>query len=92
MAIGFIERAVDFDITTLGGLLNAGKLRFLEYYPGELDDQGDEESVAVVGHMRCAAGSQFVKNFAAKPAGALEFAGLIQNVDQPGRGAQCVRV
>ena len=51
MAISVFERAVDFDITTLGGLLNAGKLRFLECFPGELEDQGDEESVEFYFHI-----------------------------------------
>ncbi len=45
MAISVAERITDPAITTLGGLLNAGKLRFLEYFPGHLDDQGDEDSV-----------------------------------------------
>ncbi|MEZ4388414.1 MAG: C25 family cysteine peptidase [Candidatus Krumholzibacteriia bacterium] len=51
MAISVFERAVDLDITTLGGLLNAGKLRFLEYFPDELDDTGDEESVEFYFHI-----------------------------------------
>ncbi|MBD3222176.1 T9SS type A sorting domain-containing protein [bacterium] len=45
MAISTFERIVDPEITTLGGLLNASKHRFLEYYPGQIEDQGDENSV-----------------------------------------------
>ena len=51
MAIGFFERIVVPEITTLGALLNAGKLRFMEYFPGELDETGDEESVEFYFHI-----------------------------------------
>jgi hypothetical protein len=51
MAISMFERVIEPEITTLGGLLNAGKHRFLEYYPGELDDTGDEESVEFYFHI-----------------------------------------
>jgi len=51
MAISVFERIVDPSVTTLGALLNAGKLRFLEYFPGELEDTGDEESVEFYFHI-----------------------------------------
>jgi len=51
MAISVFERIVDPSVTTLGALLNAGKLRFLEYFPSELEDTGDEESVEFYFHI-----------------------------------------
>jgi hypothetical protein len=51
MAISVFERVTDPAITTLGGLLNAGKLRFMDYFPGQLEDQGDEESVEFYFHI-----------------------------------------
>lgn len=67
MAIGFFERAVDPGITTLGGLLNAGKMRFMEYYPGELDDTGDEESVEFYFHIYNLLGDPELNYYRARP-------------------------
>ncbi len=48
MAISFFERVVDPGITDLGSLMTAGKLRFLDYYPGELQSIGvDPEESAI---------------------------------------------
>ena len=67
MAISTAERITDPAITTLGGLLNAGKLRFLEYYPGHLDDQGDEESVEFYFHIYNLLGDPELNFFRATP-------------------------
>ncbi len=49
MAISVFDRIVDPEITTLGGALVAGKLRFMEHYPGELEplpEFADEDDFA----------------------------------------------
>ncbi len=54
MAISFFERIIDPEITTLGGLLNAGKLRFIDYFPGELTalpENDEEECVEFYFHI-----------------------------------------
>jgi hypothetical protein len=51
MAISVFERIVDPSLTTLGSVLNAGKMRFLEYFPGQLEDQGDENSCEFYFHI-----------------------------------------
>ena len=52
MAISFFERIIDDDITDLGTLLNAGKLRFADYFPLEVDAETyGEESVEFYFHI-----------------------------------------
>ena len=68
MAISVFERITDREVTTLGGLLNAGKLRFLEYYPGELDEVGDEESVEFYFHIYTLLGDPELNFHRAAPA------------------------
>ena len=51
MAIAFFERIVDPRITDLGSLLVAGKLRFMDYFPHQLEETGDEESVQFYTHI-----------------------------------------
>jgi len=46
LAISFFERVVDPAITDLGAWILAGKLRFMDFFPLELEaEEGDEESV-----------------------------------------------
>jgi len=54
MAISMFERVTDPEITTLGALLNAGKLRFIDYFPGELTalpGNDEEECVEFYFHI-----------------------------------------
>ncbi len=52
MAISIFERIVDEDVTDLGGLLNAGKLRFMDYFPNEISAaEFGEESVEFYFHI-----------------------------------------
>ena len=51
MAIAYYERITDPAITTLGGLAVAGKLRFMDYFPHQLDETGNEESVEFYVHI-----------------------------------------
>ncbi len=51
MAISFFERITDPAITTLGGLSVAGRLRFMDYFPHQMDETGDEESVEFYVHI-----------------------------------------
>ena len=52
MAIGIFERIVDSDVTDLGTLLSAGKVRFMDYFPNELSAaEGGEESVEFYFHI-----------------------------------------
>jgi len=54
MAISMFERVTDPEVTTLGALLNAGKLRFMDYFPGELTalpGNDEEESVEFYFHI-----------------------------------------
>lgn len=52
MAIAVFERIVESGLTDLGALLNAGKLRFLDYFPNEVDAAGNgEESVEFYFHI-----------------------------------------
>jgi hypothetical protein len=67
MAISVFERITDPGVSTLGALLNAGKLRFMEYFPGELDDQGDEESVEFYFHIYNILGDPELNYYRANP-------------------------
>jgi len=67
MAISVFERIVDPGITSLGGLLNAGKFRFLEYFPGHLDETGDEESVEFYFHIYSLLGDPELNFYRAVP-------------------------
>jgi hypothetical protein len=52
MAISIFERIVEDGITDLGTLLNAGKLRFLDYFPNEISAaEFGEESVEFYFHI-----------------------------------------
>jgi hypothetical protein len=51
MAISLFEQITDPQLTTLGSLINAGKLRFMEFYPGSLDEIGDGFSVEYYFHI-----------------------------------------
>ncbi len=51
MAISFYERITDRSITTLGALSVAGRLRFMDYFPHQLDETGNEESVEFYIHI-----------------------------------------
>ena len=52
MAIAVFERITDDALTDLGSLLNAGKLRFIDYFPGEIDAATHgEESVEFYFHI-----------------------------------------
>lgn len=52
MAIAVFERITDGALTDLGSLLNAGKLRFIDYFPGEIDAATHgEESVEFYFHI-----------------------------------------
>jgi len=67
MAISLAQRIVDPQLTTLGGLLNATKLRFLEHFPGHLDDQGDEDSVEFYFHIYNVLGDPELNYYRAVP-------------------------
>jgi hypothetical protein len=52
MAIAVFERIVEDGLTDLGALLHAGKLRFLDYFPSEIDAATNgEESVEFYFHI-----------------------------------------
>ena len=52
MAISVFEKIVEPEITELGGLLNAGKLRFWDFFPHEVDAETyGEESVEFYFHI-----------------------------------------
>ena len=52
MAISFFERIVEYPVTDLGTLLNAGKLRFMDYFPNEISAaENGEESVEFYFHI-----------------------------------------
>ena len=51
MAIAYFEHIVDDDITTLGQVTMAGKLTFMNYFPHELNETGDEQSVEFYFHI-----------------------------------------
>ena len=52
MAISFFERITDPAVTDLGSLMNAGKLRFIDYFPHELEFEATgEESVEFYFHI-----------------------------------------
>lgn len=52
MAIAVFERIVEDGVTDLGALLHAGKLRFLDYFPNEVDAATNgEESVEFYFHI-----------------------------------------
>jgi len=52
MAISFFERIIDPGVTDLGSLMTSGKLRFMDYFPGEMDaETHDEESVEFYFHI-----------------------------------------
>ncbi|MBK7046894.1 MAG: hypothetical protein IPH48_10355 [bacterium] len=52
MAIAMFERITDDSLTDLGSLLDAGKLRFIDYFPDELDAATHgEESVEFYFHI-----------------------------------------
>ena len=51
MAISYYERITDPAVTTLGGLSVAGRLRFMDYFPHQLDETGDEASVEFYMHI-----------------------------------------
>ncbi|MDX2473136.1 MAG: C25 family cysteine peptidase [Candidatus Krumholzibacteria bacterium] len=52
MAISIFERIVEPEVTDLGTLLNAGKLRFLDYFPNEISAaEFGEESVEFYFHI-----------------------------------------
>jgi len=51
MAIAYFEHIVDEEVSTLGQVAMAGKLSFMSYFPHELDETGDEESVEFYFHI-----------------------------------------
>jgi hypothetical protein len=52
MAISFFERIIDPEVTNLGSLVNAGKMRYYDYFPGEVDAETfGEESVEFYFHI-----------------------------------------
>ncbi len=51
MAIAYFEHLVDEEVTTLGQVAMAGKLTFMNYFPHELYETGDEESVEFYFHI-----------------------------------------
>ncbi len=52
MAMSFFERIVDDNITDLGTLMNAGKMRFMDFFPHEMNaDEFEEESVEFYFHI-----------------------------------------
>jgi hypothetical protein len=67
MAISVFERIVDPAITSLGSLLNAGKFRFLEYFPGQLEETGNEESVEFYFHIYTLLGDPELTFYRAAP-------------------------
>lgn len=51
MAISVFECVTFPELTTLGALFNAGKLRFMEFFPGSLTETGDGFSVEFYFHI-----------------------------------------
>ncbi len=51
MAIAYFEHIVDEEVTTLGQVAMAGKLTFMNYFPHELHETGNEESVEFYFHI-----------------------------------------
>jgi len=51
MAIAYFEHIVDEGVTTLGQVAMAGKLTFMNYFPHELHETGNEESVEFYFHI-----------------------------------------
>ncbi|MDP6417977.1 MAG: C25 family cysteine peptidase [Candidatus Krumholzibacteria bacterium] len=51
MAISVYEKIVEPASSDLGSLLLAGKLRFMDYFPHEMHEDGDEESVEFYFHI-----------------------------------------
>lgn len=51
MAIAYFEHIVDNDVTTLGQVAMAGKLTFMNYFPHQIDETGNEESVEFYLHI-----------------------------------------
>jgi hypothetical protein len=67
MAISVFERITEPALTTLGSLLNAGKLRFMEFFPGTLDEIGDELSVEFYFHIYNVLGDPELNYYRALP-------------------------
>ena len=51
MAIAYFEHIVDEGVTTLGQVAMAGKLTFMNYFPHQLEETGNEESVEFYLHI-----------------------------------------
>jgi len=69
MAISIFERIVAEDITDLGTLLNAGKLRFMDYFPNEISAaEFGEESVEFYFHIYNLLGDPSLKFWRQLPA------------------------
>lgn len=68
MAIAFAERIVDPTLRDLGAVALAGKLRFVDYFPHQLEDTGDEESVEFYVHIYNLLGDPELNLWRAAPA------------------------
>ncbi|MBM4116803.1 DUF11 domain-containing protein [bacterium] len=68
MAIAFAERIVDPTLRDLGAIALAGKLRFMDYFPHQLDDTGNEESVEFYVHIYNLLGDPELNLWRAAPA------------------------
>ena len=100
MAIAFYERIVDPALGTLGGLAVAGKLRFMDYFPHQLEETGNEESVEFYVHIynllgdpelniwRNAPAPLTASHPAALPAGANQFDVTVTDGGGPVAGAR----
>jgi hypothetical protein len=68
MAISVFERVTGQDVADLGTLLNAGKLRFFDYFPGELDAETNGElSVEFYVHIYNLMGDPELNHWRAAP-------------------------
>jgi len=70
MAIAFFERITDPSIQTLGSLMTAGKLRFMDYFPHEMSaEEYGEESVEFYFHIYNLLGDPELNYWTAAPVG-----------------------
>jgi len=67
MAISLFERITEPQLSTLGSLVNAGKLRFMEFFPGSMEESGDGFSVEFYFHIYNLLGDPELNYYRAQP-------------------------